>query len=422
MPSLAVRPFTRSAQFDQTDVDLQAVGRELHAANLVTGQYYRAGDELRLTLEAIEVASNRVMWRESVNVPADDLIALRQQVGGLVREVLAPLLGAGTAREGETAPKSDQAYELYLRSLALPSDPEPNTRAITMLRDSVALDADYAPAWSELGYRLNIDAQYSGGGRPAFQRSQIAIQRALQLDPDLIPAATRQVGLIAESGHSQAAVEAANELVLRRPESALAYFARSYALRYGGLVRRSIADCEEALRLDPTNPRLRSCALSHAQAGDFERALVFLDLDRGSQWYADLMGHLLLMQSKPDEALESFRGLPRDYLFWTAEGQVLEACLTQSPNIADLAQTAEGLLLVEPDPEIHYLSAQIMATCGQREIALRLLRHAHQGSYCFFPAVDNDASFDSLRDDPEFLQLREQAISCRELTSAAVRR
>ena len=94
----------------------------------------------------------------------------------------------------------------------------------------------------------------------------------------------RQVGLLAESGQVEQAIRAGDALVARHPDSAMAYFARSYALRYGGLLQRSIEDCENALRLDPSSAQLTDLAIDALRADRLrldqpDHKVLFLPLD-----------------------------------------------------------------------------------------------------------------------------------------------
>jgi len=79
VPTLAMRPFTMSSRYTQLDVDPQRAGRELHVANVLTGQYLQEGNTLRVTLELIDVESNRVIWRDGVKGSAKDMIALQAE-------------------------------------------------------------------------------------------------------------------------------------------------------------------------------------------------------------------------------------------------------------------------------------------------------------------------------------------------------
>ncbi len=413
-PALAVRPFTTRADYEMSS-DLRAAGLELRAANLVTGQFFQEGDRLHLTLEAVDVEQDRVLWRQSFEVASADLISLRQRVAGGVRSGLLPLLGVGSrSLSGGTRPTNQEAYDAYLRSLAISRDEEPNKTAIAVLEKAVALDPSYAPAWSELSLRYGYDGAYSDGGKAAYERSEAAARRSMELDPDLAAGAARIPILRADQGELTAGYDAAQALVERRPDSAEAHFARSYVLRYGGLLEEAGADCEIAHALDPNNHHLRTCGHVMAFLGRFDRALDFYRLDADSEFIADAVGHFELIRGRPAASLESWSRLPEDFRFYRSEGLILKACLEGSPDLADLAAAAEAEASAQPDPEIKYHGAGIFAFCGQRDAALRLLRQAVERNYCSFPNVDRDRQWDALREDPGFLEVRDQAIACRD--------
>ena len=153
-------------------MDLQQAGHDMSVASIVTGHFLSEGDQLEITLEAIDVATDRSLWRETVNVAASDKIAMREQIASEVRQGLIPALGGSFQSVGaETHPKNEEAYDLYLRSIALPHDVAPTKDAISMLEHAIAIDPDYAPAWEALGLRYDWDGTYGDGGRETLMRA-----------------------------------------------------------------------------------------------------------------------------------------------------------------------------------------------------------------------------------------------------------
>src|SRR5260370_7298772 len=106
----------------------------MHGTDVVTGHYMKEGDQLQITLEAVDVADNRTVWRDTMTVAAPDMIAMRSQITAKVRQGLVPALGAGMdSGEAGTHPKNQKASNLYLPSIPLPHDPLPNTDALPLL-------------------------------------------------------------------------------------------------------------------------------------------------------------------------------------------------------------------------------------------------------------------------------------------------
>ncbi len=281
-----VRPTGSTRKYANADVDPQQAGREQHVANVVTGHYMRQGNRIMVVLQAVDVGSNSVTWQSPpITAPSQDFIALQDALSKQVRAGLLPKLGTGNEFiETSTRPKSQEAYDLYLRSVAVPHDEKPNKEAITMLERAVGMDATYAPSWQALGIRYYYDSSYSSGGEEAFQRSNAAYERALALDPNLVFAASNLIVNRVERGELEQAHQQARALVNKRPQSSQAHFALSYVFRYAGMLDDAMRECDEALKLDPGNFMLRSCARAFLYAGDTRRAREFVQLDAGSEW------------------------------------------------------------------------------------------------------------------------------------------
>ena len=120
--TLDVRPSSLTRKYDKGDVDPQKVGREVHVATVLTGHFVKQGDNLLVTLEAINVHDDRIMWQTTFTAPSQDLITLQSDMAAQIRQGLLPSLGiAGGVLATGTQPKNPEAYDLYLHSLALPS-------------------------------------------------------------------------------------------------------------------------------------------------------------------------------------------------------------------------------------------------------------------------------------------------------------
>jgi len=417
--TLDVRPSAMTRKFVGNDVDPEKAGLEVHVANIITGHFLKQGDHLLITLEAIQVAGNRLLWQTNVTAPADDLIALQAQMGAQIRQGLLPAMGvAGGFLETSTRPKNAEAYDLYLHSLALPHDAQPNKDAIAVLEHVVEVDPTYAPAWEQLGVRCYYDADYSDGGEAMFQRSNKACEKAVELDPNRITAARQLIANRVERGELGKAYQEAEALVKRRPESAEAHFAMAYVYRYAGMLEQATSECNTALALDPGNYVFRSCAWAFMELGKTERAADFVRLDAGSEWAAYAMPSVLLREGKVQEAREAVKNMPTAPRY---HRDLLESCLGLRPasDLDRIAQAAETNVPTDPDAETWYYEGALLAYCGKKQAALHMLESAVEQNYCAYSNLLSDPLLAKLRTDPAFDKVLTAAGKCQEAVLAA---
>jgi DNA-binding winged helix-turn-helix (wHTH) protein/serine/threonine protein kinase len=395
---LQVRPLSAASRTDPAD---------LRAESIVTGRYVRDGGQLHVTLEAIDVEGGRLAWRDSFQAPAESLIATRVQIALRVRAGLAPALGAPVT-DTVVEPRNEEAFELYLRSVALPLVPAFNEQGLQMLERAVELDPGYPPAWLAVGRRYYTNSRYGAGGAAMMQRYDDAMKRALALDPNYVAAAAGLIVSRVERGDLVGAYGRATDLARRRPDSADAEFALSYVLRYAGLLEEAGEHCEAAFVLDRgmQTSGLRTCTMVFMLRGDYPRAMNYLHFDQGADFAKAMKIDMLARQGQIEAAvhLGSLK-IPA----WKSYDLLL-ACLARRPasEIAELVRSVAD----SDDPELNYFAAAHLASCGEVNRAVDLLKAAIAGNYCSYPAMESDPLLARVRASPEYEALRTSGAAC----------
>ncbi len=417
--TLDVRPSSLTQKYSGNNADPVKVGRELRVATVLAGHFLRQGENLLVTLEAIDVRDDRLLWQTSFTAPEQDLIALQSDMAAQIHQGLLPRLGitGGQVATG-TRPKNPEAYDLYLHALALSHDPAPNKDAIAVLQHVVEMDPDYAPAWAELGIRAYYDATYSDGGEAMYQLSNQACSKAVALDPNLTPAAGQLITNLVERGELGKAYQAAQALVKQQPDSAQAHFVMSYVYRYAGMLQEATNECNTALALDPSNYIFRSCAWAFMELGKTDRAADFIRLDAGSEWAAYVEPSLLLREGKVAEAREAVKHMPTAPRY---HRDLLESCLELRPasELDRLAQESETSYPSDPDPETWYYEGALFAYCGKHKAAIHLLQSAIENNYCAYSNLLTDPLLSKLRSDPDIDKLLTSAHECQEAVKSS---
>ena len=401
---LAVRPFGYVEGNDPL-----ASARQRGVDHIVSGRYYLEDDsQLSLAIEAQHVLQERVIWRTRITVPAGDLLTMRGRIAEGVQDGLLPALGARSVPTGST-PAHDEAYQLYLRSLALPQQPKQTERAIGLLERAVTLEPAFAPAWEALGLRYYDSGTWYTGAEPARKKSLAAYRKALALDPDLILAARSIVTHRTEAGDLEGAYLDAQRLLQHFGPGADTHFTMSYVYRYGGMLEESQRHCELALDRDPQDPRLRSCGYAYLYAGELSRVMDFFKLDEGSYFvhWATVLYQLRL--NGREAALNVVRQAADEPI-----RRLMQPCLEGVRGAALDMPVAEFVQHWQQsgDPETAYAIAPVLVFCGHPQEALRFVDRAVDGNYCSYPALDLDPIWAGVRDTPEFQRIRARAKAC----------
>jgi TolB-like protein len=403
---LAVRPFSVSRRLTG-DVDPQDAAKKLNADTIVSGHVIDEAGHLSVTLEAIDAAADKLLWRDAFDVPSADLINMREELTRRIDNGLLPRLNAGSsaAAEEHSRPRNAEAYALYLRAAAATTDAAPNKEAWDLLERAVQLDPTYAPAWAQLARRAYYNYTYSNGGEAVVARADEAARRALQLDPDLVEAATRLVVMRTERGDIVQAYRDAKDLVKRRPDDSESHLALAYVLRYGGELQESGRECDAAWSLDSRNRNIRSCATTFMMLNNFPRAIEFTNVDAGSEWAARSQATIELHQGKVPPADTK-----------DVSEQFMVRCKAGAPaaEIARLRDTVAAGFDHQGrhDGEPYYFGAEIMSFCGAKDEAMRMLNASVRQNFCGFPQADADPLLAPVRGTPEFATYHKAAEAC----------
>jgi TolB-like protein len=305
----ALRVAARTSAFAFKGVNLTArqLGDTLDVEYLLEGSVRKAGDDLRITAQLIDVGDGSHLWSEQYDRTFDDVFAIQSEIARAIADALR--LSLGLESEELVHPTADlEAYDLYLAGRANLRERGASLRdAARLFEAAIARDSAWAPAWAGLAEAHELMAYYpaSWERQPTDNESRLAIMRthqeaavaaaeqALDLDSN-IASARVALGSVYRSRQQW---ETSEREYLRAlsldPDNAEVHQQYADMLASAGRVAEGLAAAKRSVVLDPVPIRLHGLSLTQWANGRHEDALETLrrgiaaDPDRNVPWTFD---------------------------------------------------------------------------------------------------------------------------------------
>jgi TolB-like protein len=411
LDAVTVRPSSYIQKYRNQTPDPQEVGEALGINHLLTGSMLVQGDNMRVSVQFVDLDRGEVRWEETIDASLENLLEVQDEV---VEKIVAGMSLDLTPKEASRLaldrPKTPAAFDLYLRARAQPQTVEGDRVAMEHLEKSMELDDEFAPAWVELASRQRSAAAYTGGKVSDYESSDRSSLRAIELNPDLPEAQYSYAVSLVERDRHKEAYDQLKIWQARDPYSARASFGLSYLFRYAGLLDLSAAELNKGILLEPGNPGFRSGGHIYMYNGDPKRGEAIFSLDRGSAWSlahvavtAYLAGDEDRMRSLAHQVIELD---PESRLADTARSWIH---LLDGDKAAARVILQKNLASIIPDPELMFEEGVDYYWAEDFEAARELFARAVAGGFYCYPAFNNDRRLADLHQRPEFTPVLEKA-------------
>jgi adenylate cyclase len=403
---------TSTFQFKGMCVDIRELGRRLDADVVIEGSVRKAGDQLRITAQAIQTESGHQLWSETFRRECKDIFVIQEQIAEAVASLLRLHLPEARPRV-QTAALNLEAYTRYLKARVLIHQQSPETlrAALRQFRELIEAFPDYALAHSGIAAANGFLTLFGVvSGRDAYPEIRASAERGYVLDPESGETCTVLGGLRAWFEYRW---EEADRLYARalklQPGHAPAHVFRAMAL----LCRRDLKAAESGLRrsaeLDPLSASdCARMAYLHYLKGDFclaEEALKqSFDLDRDFPEARFYQGLLRFRQRDFDGVVQCLRGsdFPLD-IGVLAAAHARKGCTSLALECVEKLSRLADSQYVTP-------LAEAFAAIGMEHVDLAFQRLAqaieHKTNFVNLLAVE--PFFDPLRSDSRFGRLLER--------------
>ena len=243
--------------------------RRFGVAYVLNGRVRRSADQLVVSVSLTRTADGIAIWEDSLRGRLGDPLALQGAIARGIEGKLRGRLAPGGGRRAEQIATSPEVYALYSEARAMIHEREQNQmqQAKASLRRAVALDPNFAPAWSSLALAI-----YFSGPGPLYQqrdRSEAlaAVRKSLAIAPNLAQAHATLASV--ELGNSAVGERELRRAVALDPSYAEAWNWLGNNLHANYRYREAIAAFEQAIEVDPLwLPPVPNLVWAANEAGD----------------------------------------------------------------------------------------------------------------------------------------------------------
>ncbi|MDX1460697.1 MAG: hypothetical protein R3348_06525, partial [Xanthomonadales bacterium] len=274
---LKVAARTSSFKFKESEEDIAEIGQKLNVATILEGSVRKAGNQARITAQLIKVDDGFHLWSETYDRDLDNIFQVQDEIARAIVDALKlPLLGEDAAPIAANATDSFEAYDLYLlgRHHYWQVNAEGYEKAVDYFGRAVAVDPEYAPAWSGLAEAYLALSDY--GDMPQQESHDLAeraLDKANQIAPQAPETLVARATLLGYKGLLRESIPLLEQALTKNPNDINALIQLSSYLGPTELKRaRGLA--EKAYELDPLSELTRNLLIQFtATEGDFDSAV-----------------------------------------------------------------------------------------------------------------------------------------------------
>jgi TolB-like protein/Tfp pilus assembly protein PilF len=379
---------TSTQRYQSKPGNLAEIAKQLGVANILEGSVQKATDQVRVTVQLIQVASDSHLWADTFDRKLTDIFGVESEIAKAIADALKAKLTGAEEQLIAARPTSDvTAYELYLKGRVLwgKRGGDNMRQAIAFYEQAIGRDPNYAPAYAALAETYVVLPVYTEAStREAYAKAKAAALKALQLDDKLAEAHNALALVLFLDLDFAGSIAEFQRAIALNPNYATAHHWYGFnPLCTLGRFDEAIEESKRAVELDPLSPVINS--------------------DLGSN---------LMVARRYDEAIAQLRKtLEIDPTFSLAHGALGEALQFKGDLPGAIAEYTKAQELAA-DPRSRVLLAAAKAQLGDKDAAVRMLAELEEASrHREIPGVQRAVLYTSLGNRTEAIRCLEQSVA-----------
>ncbi len=378
---------TNSMQYKNTTKDIKTIGKELGIRYLLEGSVRRFQDNLRITLQFIDVENSRQLWAESFKGKMEDVFDIQEQVSKQVVDALMIKLSPNekiilTKRSTVNA----EAFDCYLRAREFLYRRTKSSLqfAIHLFQKAIELDTRYAAAYAGLGESY-ATLHYDYDTKEVWVDKAIESSlKALMYDSTVAEAYAALAMAYFSKKSIQEAEAAARKAIDLGPNIFTGYWVLARICHVMNRDRESVELLKKTIELNPD---------FHTAHGELRMAYERLgEKEKMAEVIQVMLDRIPVYLSKhPDDA--------RSHIHYATQLAVV------GKEREALEQTAKAIALSPDDPLMFYNAACVYSRLGQKAEAIETLRRSIVAGLEDYEWIKSDPDFDGIRDEPGYIDM-----------------
>ena len=267
LQKLKVISRTSVMHFKGTDKTIPEIGNELQVAFVLEGSVRKFGDRIRVTAQLVNTSDDHYIWTENFDRNYIELFDIQDEVSeSIAVNLLASLSKKDIAEIKTIRPRSTEAYEYFLKGRYFHYFKYWGATLHTtdfqiseqMFLKAIDLDPTFALSYANLADLYNTYSRTSSLNESDYQyylqRQQIFLDRALELDSNLVEVQITKSWILQEKEKISNAFKSIRKALQLDPNNAYANATMGRFLHSRGLIELAHRYFEKAIETDPLQP------------------------------------------------------------------------------------------------------------------------------------------------------------------------
>jgi serine/threonine-protein kinase len=413
LPSLKVIPYSVALHHKGKPVDIQKTGDALRVQTLLTGRVAQHGDNLSIGVELDDVRSGKQLWGEQYSGKVGDLLRVESEIAREISQRLGSNHSVDRQKLALGSTENPEAYPLYLKGKYYTAKftKDGFDRGIDYLNQAIAIDPNYALAYSALAFNYINQVDWFMAPKIAAPKAKEAAQKALELDNS---DAEAHVVLAIELQWYEWDWDGAEREFKRAIElspnngEVIGYY--SWFLPIIGRGDEAIAEASRGLQIDPLSTGLNGnlgsvFVFTHQWDKAIEQLRSSIDLDPNYWFDHYFLGRAYVQKGRFPEAIAALKqgiSLGGTTEVWSSLGHAyaLSGERDEAQKVIEHLKELSVHEYVAP-----YNIAVIYAGLGEKDEAFVWLNRAYQERSYLLTYLTVDERLDKLHSDPRFDEL-----------------